>query len=113
MLRESLTEGCGRYALIQVEVTGKLVFRWRDKIGPDESHAKELGPVTLLIHLKLTRVGQQIQVFSSTDGQKWDEPLMTHTAAFDGPGRLGLFTCSGITFASTTSVFDSIFSNQR
>lgn len=30
MLREWLTVGCGRYALIQVEATGKLVFCWRD-----------------------------------------------------------------------------------
>ncbi len=108
MLRESLTEGCGRYALIQVEATGKLVFRWRDKIGPDESHAKDLGPATLPLQLKLTRRGQEIQIFRSTDGQHWGEPLVTHPTAFSGPGRLGLFTCSGNTFASTTAEFTSV-----
>ncbi len=108
MLRESLTEGCGRYALIQVEATGKLVFRWRDKIGPDESHAKELGKVTLPIHLKLTRTGRQIHISTSTDGQSWGDPLMTHTTTFDGQSRLGLFTCSGNTFASSTAEFESI-----
>ena len=108
MLRESITEGCGRYALIQVEATGKLVFRWRDKIGPDESHAKELGQVTLPIHLKLTRAGQQVQVFTSADGRSWGEPLMTHTTTCDGQSRLGLFTCSGNTFASTPAEFESV-----
>ncbi len=108
MLRESLTEGCGRYALIQVEATGKLMFRWRDKIGPDESHAKDLGPATLPLQLKLMRRGQEIQVFRSTDGQHWGEPLVTHPTAFSGPGRLGLFTCSGNTFASTTAGFESV-----
>ncbi len=112
MLRESLTEGCGRYALIQVEATGKLVFRWRDKVGPDESRAKELGQVTLPIHFKLMRTGRQIHVFTSTDGQSWGEPLLTHTATFDGQSRLGLFTCSGNTFASTTAEFESVTVNQ-
>ena len=112
MLRESLTEGCGRYAAVEVEANGKLVFRWRNKVGPDESHAKELGPVTLPIHLKLTRTGQQIQVFTSPDGQSWGEPLMTHTTTFDGQNRLGLYTCSGHTFASTTAVFESVLLKQ-
>ncbi|MBN9690995.1 MAG: nucleoside hydrolase [Verrucomicrobia bacterium] len=108
MLRESLTEGCGRYALLQIEATGQLVFGWRDKIGPDESHTKELGKVTLPIHLKLTRTERQIHIFTSTDGQSWGEPLMTHTTTIDGQSRLGLFTCSGNTFASTTAVFESV-----
>lgn len=38
-----------------------------------------------------------------SDGQSWGEPLMTHTSAFNGPNRLGLFVCSGNTFASTTA----------
>ena len=112
MLRESLTEGCGRYALIQVEATGQLVFRWRDKIGPDDSHAKELGKVTLPLHLKLIRVRRQIQIFTSADGQTWGEPLMTHTTTMDGQSHLGLFTCSGNSFASTTAVFESVALNQ-
>ena len=112
MLRESLSEGCGRYALIQVEATGKLVFRWRDKPGPDDSHAKELGKVTLPLHLKLTRKGNEIQVFTSPGGQHWGEPLMTHTTTVDGQSRIGLFACSGNTFASTTAVFDSVTLNQ-
>ena len=113
MLRESLTEGCGRYALIQVEATGKLVFRWRDKPGPDESHAKELGKAKLPLHLKLTRTGQQIQVFTSPDGQQWGAPLMTHPSAFSGENRLGFVVCSGNTFASTTAVFESILSSHK
>jgi hypothetical protein len=108
MLRESLTEGCGRYALIEVQATGKLVFRWRDKPGPDESHTKELGKVTLPLHLKLTRTGDRVQVFTSPDGQHWGEPLMTHASAFAGENRLGFVVCSGNTFASTTAVFESI-----
>jgi len=111
MLRESLTEGCGRYAAVEVGATGKLLFRWRDKPGPDESHAKELGKVTLPLHLKLARTGAKIQVFTSADGQRWGEPLMTHTTTFEGQSRLGLYTCSGNTFASTTAVFESVLVN--
>ncbi len=95
--------GCGRHALIQVEATGKLVFRWRDKVGPDESRVKELGQVTLPLHLRLTRAGRQIQIFTSADGQSWGEPLMTHSTTFDGQSPCGLFVCSGNTFASTTT----------
>ena len=108
MLRESLTEDCGRYALIEVQATGRLVFRWRDKPGPDDSHAKELGKVTLPLHLRLTRKGDEIQVFTSPDGQHWGEPLIKHPAAFAGQGHLGFVVCSGNTFAATTAVFESI-----
>lgn len=113
MLRESLTEGCGRYALIEVQATGKLVFRWRDKPGPDDSHAKELGKVTLPLHLKLTRTGDGIQVFTSPDGQQWGVPLMTHPSAFAGENRLGFVVCSGNAFASTTAVFESILPSHK
>jgi len=33
MIRESLTEKCGRYLLIQVEASGSLVCRWRNQVG--------------------------------------------------------------------------------
>ena len=112
MLRESLTEGCGRYALIEVQATGKLVFRWRDRIGPDESQAKELGKVTLPLYIKLVHASRQIQVFTSPDGQQWGEPLMKHPAALEGQGHLGFVVCSGNTFASTTAEFDSVTLNQ-
>ena len=111
MLRESLVEGCGRYAAVEVDATGKLRFRWRDKPGPDESHAKELGNAILPLHLKLTRSEAGIQVFTSADGRSWGEPRMTHTSAFEGPSRLGLYTCSGNTFASTTAEFESVSVN--
>ena len=108
LLRESLPEGCGRYAAVEVESSGKLVFRWRDKVGPDESHEKELSQVTLPIHLKLTRTGRQIQVFCYADGQSWGEPLLTHTTTFNGQSHLGFYTCSGNTFASTTAIFETV-----
>ena len=112
MLRESLTEGCGRYALIEVQATGKLVFRWRDQVGPDESHVKEIGPATLPLHLKLVRMGGQVQIFTSTNGEAWGEPLLTHPTTFASQSHFGLFVCSGNTFASTTAGFDSITMSQ-
>lgn len=109
MIRESLTEKCGRHVLIQVDATGNLVCRWRDKSGdPDDGQAKNLGKVTLPLHLKLAQVGKDIQVFTSTDGKSWGEPRLTHVATFDARGRLGMFVCSGNTFAATTAVFDSV-----
>ena len=109
MIRESLTEPCGRFLLVQVEASGSLVCRWRDKTGDqDDNQTKALGQVTLPIHLKLVQTGGQIQVFASPDGQHWGEPRMTHPATFDNRSRIGLFVCSGNTFASTTAVFDSV-----
>ena len=109
MIRESLTEGCSRYLLIQVEASGQIVCRWRDKSGDqDGGKKKELGKVTLPVHLKLVRTGREIQVLASTDGQNWGAPLMSHTAAFEAGGRAGLFVCSGNTFATTTAEFDSV-----
>ena len=110
MLRESSAEGCGRYALIEVQATGKLVFRWRDQPGPDESHAEELGHVTLPLYLKLTRSGAQIQGFTSPDGRNWSGPLFRHASAFAGENRLGFSVCSGNSFASSTAGFDSVIS---
>ena len=44
----------------------------------------------------------------STDGKNWGEPRMTHTASFDAQARIGLFTCSGNTFAATSATFDGV-----
>ena len=109
MIRESLDQACGRYLLAQVEASGNLVCRWRNKTGDqDDNQKKDLGKVALPIHLKLARKGQSVQVWTSADGQGWGEPRMTHAAAFDGKSRIGLFVCSGNTFATTTAVFDSV-----
>lgn len=109
MIRESLAQACGRYLLIQVEASGNLVCRWRNKTGDqDDNQKKDLGKATLPVHLKLVRSGKDIRVFASADGQSWGEPRMSHTASFDEKSRIGLFVCSGNTFSSTTSVFDSV-----
>ena len=111
--RESLTEKCGRYLLIQVEASGSLVCRWRNKSGDqDDNQKKDLGKVTLPIHLRLAQAGGQTQVFTSTDGHDWGEPRMSHAAQFDVQSRVGLFVCSGNTFATTTATFDSVQSSQ-
>jgi hypothetical protein len=99
--------------LVQVEASGNLVCRWRNKTGDqDDNQKKDLGKVTLPIHLKLVQTSKEIQVFASTDGENWGEPRMSHTAAFDTTSRVGLFVCSGNTFSSTTAVFDSINASQ-
>jgi hypothetical protein len=109
MIRESLDQACGRYLLIQVEAAGNLVCRWRNKTGDqDDNKKKDLGKVTLPIHLKLVRTGQEIEVFASASGQNWGEPRMAHPATFDDSSRIGLFVCSGNTFSSTTAVFDCV-----
>ncbi|MEO8429576.1 MAG: Ig-like domain-containing protein, partial [Verrucomicrobiota bacterium] len=109
MIRESLTEKCGRYRLIQVEASGSLVCRWRNKSGDqDDNQKKDFGKVTLPLHLRLIQTGGQTQVFTSTDGRDWGEPRMILPTTFDEQSRIGLFVCSGNTFSSTTSVFDSV-----
>jgi hypothetical protein len=109
MIRESLDEKCGRFLLVQVEASGNLVCRWRNKTGDqDDNQKKELGKVTFPIYLKLVQTGKDIQVFASPDGQNWGMPQMSHTATFGDTSRVGLFVCSGNTFASTTAAFDSV-----
>ena len=84
MIRESLTEKCGRYVLIQVEASGSLVCRWRNKSGDqDDNQKKDLGKVTLPIHLKLVQAGGKTQLFTSTDGRAWGEPRMILPTTFD------------------------------
>lgn len=113
MIRESLTEKCGRFLLIQVEASGSLVCRWRNKSGDqDDNQKKDLGKVTLPIHLRLVQAGGQTQLFTSTDGRAWGEPRMILPTTFDAQSRVGLFVCSGNTFASTTAIFDSVQSSQ-
>ncbi len=112
MIRESLIEKCGRYVLIEVEASGSLIGRWRSKSGDqDGGQKKDLGKVTLPVHLKLTQAGGQTQVFTSTDGRAWGEPRMIFPSTFDDQSRIGLFVCSGNTFASTTATFDSVAAN--
>jgi len=109
MIRESLTEAAGRYVLVQVEASGRLTCKWRDKTGDqDDNQSKALGTVTLPVHLKIVQASGEIRVFTSADGKNWGEPRMTHRATFDKLSRIGLFACSGNTFAATTAVFDSV-----
>ncbi|MHB1305528.1 MAG: nucleoside hydrolase [Limisphaerales bacterium] len=113
MIRESLDQACGRFLLVQVEPSGNLVCRWRDKTGDqDDNQKKELGKVTLPIHLQLVQSGGKLQVFASENGENWGEPRMSHTTAFQTESRIGLFVCSGNTFASTTAAFDSVKVNK-
>ncbi len=109
MIRESLTEKCGRYLLIQVEASGNLVCHWRDKTGDqDDNKKKDLGKVVLPIHIRLVQNAKEIWVFTSADGQNWGQPRMSHATGFDAQSRIGLFVCSGNTFASTSAVFDTV-----
>ncbi len=109
MIRESLAESCGRYFLVQVDSTGAVVCRWRDKSGDqDDNKSKVLGTATLPLHLKLVKKGKVIGVFTSVDGATWGEPRVSHPAAFDAPARIGMFTCSGNTFVSATAQFDAV-----
>jgi hypothetical protein len=48
MIRESLQEAAARYLLVQVEASGNLVCRWRDKTGDqDDNQSKDLGKIAL------------------------------------------------------------------
>ncbi len=64
MIRESLTEKCGRYFLVQVDASGNLVCLWRDKTGDqDDNQKKELGKVTPPLYLKLSHTGGKRERF--------------------------------------------------
>jgi hypothetical protein len=114
MIRESLSEAASRFFLVQVEAPGKLICRWRSKTGDqDDNQSKELGKVTLPTFLRLVRKGDDIQVFTSTDGKDWGAPRMTHSQQFGEGSRIGLFVCSGNTFASSTATFEHVAIKMR
>lgn len=109
MIRESLAESCGRYVLIQVDSSGAVVCRWRDKTGnQDDNKSNVVGKATLPTHLKLVQKDGVVEAFTSSDGKSWGQPVLSRSAAFDTTGRIGMFTCSGNTFVSATAVFDSL-----
>ncbi len=109
MIRESLDEQASRYFLVQVEATGNLVCRWRDKTADqDDNQSQALGKIALPSHLRLVRSGNVIGAFVSADGKDWGKALMTHTASFGGESRIGLFVCSGNTFSTATAVYDKV-----
>lgn len=109
MIRESVTNARGRYFLVLLEASGKLRCRWRDKANEQEDGwNKDLGNVTLPISLKIVQKGTEFQLFTSTDGQHWGEPLITHSSTFVEKGRIGMFVCSGNTAVTTTAIFDTV-----
>jgi hypothetical protein len=77
----------------------------------DGGKSKKLGEVTLPVRLKLARTNQGIEFYTSTDGKDWGKPRFTHRADFNGDSRVGLFVCSGNTFASTMATFDLLKSS--
>lgn len=40
-IRESLAQACGRYLLVQVEASGDLTCRWRDKTGDQDDNQRQ------------------------------------------------------------------------
>ena len=107
MIRESLTVLSSRYVLIQVEASGNLVGRWRDELG-NGGKVKNLGKVTLPIHLRLVQSAKDVRLFSSADGQNWGPSLLVLPTTFKEKGHVGLFVCSGNPVSSTTAEFDSV-----
>lgn len=109
MIRESLSEPASRYFLVQVSTSGALSCRWREKAGDqDDNQSRELGMMPMPCHLKIERASGQMRVYASADGKEWGEPLMSHEIKFAKSSRIGLFVCSGNTFASTTAHFESV-----
>jgi regulation of enolase protein 1 (concanavalin A-like superfamily) len=111
MIRASLDEAASNFFLIEVQASGNLVCRWRD--DPNDNKSKEIGKVTLPVHLKLTRKGKEVQVFTSTDGRNWGEPRMSHSATYAETSRIGLFVCSGNTVAASTATYENVASNAQ
>ncbi len=107
MIRESLTVLSSHYVLIQVEASGNLVGRWRDELG-NGGKVKNLGKVTLPIHLRLVQTAKDVQLFSSADGKSWGTSLLVLPTTFKEKGHVGLFVCSGNPVSSTTAGFDSV-----
>ena len=109
MLRESVDDPLSRYLLVQVEASGQLVARWRDRPGDqDDNQVETLGRADLPVHLRMVREGTVIRIFTSTDGVDWGAPRATRTATFNSQVRAGLFVCSGNAFAASTAVFNSV-----
>lgn len=108
MLRESLTEPLSRFVLIQVEASGKLVARWRDTISQDDNQTQELGTVELPVHLQIARTGELVELHASRDGKNQGEPMFRRKMSFDQGATIGMFVCSGNTFATTTARFDNV-----
>jgi len=57
-----------------------------DGCSPTDNRSKVLGKATLPLHLKLVQQGTVVEVFTSVDGTKWGEALMSHSAMFDTTG---------------------------
>lgn len=107
MLRESLTEPLSRFVLIQVDASGKLVARWRDTISQDDNQSQELSTVELPVRLKVARRGEFVELHASRDGENWGEAMFSRKMPFDEGARIGMFVCSGNTFATTTALFST------
>ena len=48
--------------------------------GQDDNQKKDLGKVTLPLHLRLIQTGGQTQVFASANGRDWGEPRLSDAA---------------------------------
>jgi hypothetical protein len=64
--------------------------------------------VELPVHLKLIRNGKSMKLLTSPDGQHWGEPKFTREMPFGEGAVVGMFVCSGNTFASSTARFGDV-----
>ena len=101
MIKQSTTAG-SPYALLAVTPTHGIHFQYgfnQDAAGPATA-----PPNTWL---KLTRTGNTITSFTSTDGQTWTAVGST-TLALTGDASIGLFVTSHNGSALSTATFDNV-----
>ena len=107
MIREPHAQSRGRFFAVQFTAQGTISVRWRDKTddSDDSNHAELLNKEStkLPVHLKLVRAAAAVEVYTSTDGKIWGEPLMRHKAVYGQTSIIGMHVCSGNTFVSSTA----------
>ena len=116
MIREPQAQSRGRFFAVQFTAQGTISVRWRDKTDDsDDSNQAELlkkEATKLPVHLKLVRAAAAVEVYASTDGKTWGEPLMRHKAVYGDGSSIGMYVCSGNSFVSSTAAL-TLMPNQK
>jgi hypothetical protein len=103
MIRENTTAGAINVAVVMTP--GGINFQWRTATGGQSSNVTDTGSVPYW--LKLTRTGNAIAAYRSSNGTTWTQVGTTQTISMTSSATIGL----AVTAHNNTVLCTSTYSN--
>ena len=94
------------FAMVSATVSNGLVFKWRDQSG-NAVNSISLAGISAPVWLRLTRTGNAVAAFYSTNGTTWTQLGVSQNIGLAALAKVGL----AITSANVSSTSQAVLTN--